>query len=272
MRTQGSRLGAAERPVGIDGHLGIEGKVALVTGGSRGIGRAIALGLASEGCRVVVFARGAEAVAEIVADIQSKGGSADGVTGDVRDPGDAEAVMNKIAASAGRLDVLVNNAGGSYGDDFRRGPLLELGPEDLLGAFRMNVLSAFLFSRASLALMRRTTGGSIINVSSVVVRTPMTDFGAYSAAKAALTNLTRTMALEWAPEIRANVLLVGHVATERASRSRTAEDVAWLERHIALGRLGQPGDVAGAVAFLASDLSRWVTGTALEVDGGIRAI
>lgn len=252
--------------------LGIEGKVAVVTGGSRGIGRAIALGLGAHGCHVVVVARSEKSVNMTVADIRDDGGSAEGITGDVRDAADVRAVVDQVERSAGRLEILVNNAGGSYGDDFRRGPLLELGPEDLLGAFRMNVLSAFLFARESVPLMRRAGGGSIINVSSVVVRTPMPGFGAYSAAKAALTSLTRTMALEWAPEVRVNAVLAGHIGTERASRSRTAEDVGWLERHIALGRLGQPADVAGTVIFLASDLAHWVTGSALSVDGGVRAL
>ena len=252
--------------------LGIEGKVAVVTGGSRGIGRAIALGLGARGCHVVVVARSAESVRMTVADIERDGGSAAGVTGDVRDAAGVKAIVDQVERGAGRLDILVNNAGGSYGDDFRRGPLLELEADDLLGAFRMNVLSAFLFARESVPVMRRAGGGSIINVSSVVVRTPMPRFGAYSAAKAALTSLTTTMALEWAPEVRVNAVLAGHVGTERASRSRTAEEVGWLERHIALGRLGQPDDLAGAVIFLASDLARWVTGSALSVDGGVRSL
>lgn len=252
--------------------LGIDGKVAVVTGGSRGIGRAIALGLGAHGCHVVVVARSEESVNMTVADIRRDGGSAEGVTGDVRCAADVRGVVDRVERGAGRLDVLVNNAGGSYGDNFRRGPLLELGPEDLLGAFRLNVLSAFLFARESVPLMRRAGGGSIINVSSVVVRTPMPRFGAYSAAKAALTSLTTTMSLEWAPEVRVNAVLAGHIDTERASRSRAAEDVGWLERHISLGRLGQPADVAGTVIFLASDLAHWVTGSALSVDGGVRAL
>ena len=252
--------------------LGLEGKVAVVTGGSRGIGRAIALGLGAHGCHVVVVARSQESVSATVTDIERDGGSAEGITGDVRDAAAVKTVLAQVERSAGRLDVLVNNAGGSFGDDFQRRPLLELRPEDLLGAFRMNVLSAFLCARESVPLMRRAGGGSIINVCSVVVRTPRPGFGAYSAAKAALTSLTMTMALEWAPEVRVNAVLVGHVDTERARRSRTAEDVAWLERHIALGRLGQPADIAGTVVFLASDLARWVTGSAVGVDGGVRAL
>jgi NAD(P)-dependent dehydrogenase (short-subunit alcohol dehydrogenase family) len=100
----------------------------------------------------------------------------------------------------------------------------------------------------------------------------MPGYGPYSAAKAALTNLTATMALEWAPSVRVNALLVGHVDTARSSAHRSAEDVAWLERHIGLGRLGRPEDVVGAVAYLASDLSGWVTGAAMDVNGGVRAL
>jgi NAD(P)-dependent dehydrogenase (short-subunit alcohol dehydrogenase family)/CO/xanthine dehydrogenase FAD-binding subunit len=255
-----------------DKNEGIDGKVALVTGGSRGIGRAIALALAERGCHVAVVARSPEHLAATVADIERAGGSAEGIVGDVREESDIEAILKQVERSAGRLDILVNNAGGSYGDDFRRGPLLDLKPEDLLGAYRMNVLSAFGFARGAVPLMRRSGGGSIVNISSVVVRTPMPEFGAYSAAKAALTSLTATMALEWAPDIRVNAILAGHVGTERASQSRSDKDIEWLERHIGLGRLGQPNDIAGAVVFLASDLARWVTGSALSVDGGVRAL
>ncbi|MPZ63515.1 MAG: glucose 1-dehydrogenase [Propionibacteriales bacterium] len=252
--------------------LDLDGHVAVVTGGSQGIGQAIAGELAAFGCRVVVSARRPDVLEEAVSAIRGNGGQAVGVAGDLCDSEHVGEVVSRANDAFGGVDVLVNNAGGSFGDDFRRGALLDLDEQDLLGAYRMNVLTTFNMARAVVPVMRSRGGGSIVNISSVLVSTPMADFGAYSAAKAAVVSLTRTMAIEWAPTVRVNALLVGHIATERASRNRSAETVAWLERHIAMGRLGDPVDVAGTVAYLCSDLARWVTGATLEVDGGVRAL
>lgn len=261
----------SQGPLG-DRALGLGGKVAVVTGSSQGIGRAIAGGLADLGAHVVVTGRRESAVDTAVREIRDAGGTAHGIAVDLRDDTQVRTAFDRVAEEVGPVDVLVNNAGASYGDDFRRGPLLELSDDDLLGAYRMNVLTAFRCSRTVVPSMTARGLGAILNISSVVVKTPMKAFGAYSAAKAALTNLTQTMALEWAPEVRVNALLVGHVATERAMGNRSAEDIASLERHIILGRLGVPHDVAAAAAYLVSPMAAWVTGTAVSVDGGVRCI
>lgn len=252
--------------------LSLEGMVALVTGGSRGIGNAIATRLASFGCSVAIVGRGAGDVEDAVARIRDAGGTAVGATGDVRVERDVIAIVGRVVEECGGIDVLVNNAGGSYGDDFSRGPLAEISAQDLMNTFRANVLSSFLCARAALPFLRKSGRGSIVNIASVVVRTPMVQFGAYSAAKSAVVSLTETMAIEWAPEVRVNSLLVGHIDTERARRRRTKEDEVWLERHIALRRMGTPDDVAGAAVFLASTQSAWMTGAAIPVDGGMRAV
>jgi NAD(P)-dependent dehydrogenase (short-subunit alcohol dehydrogenase family) len=191
---------------------------------------------------------------------------------DVRDSRQVHAALERVADDWGAVDILINNAGGSFGDGFRRGPLLDVGEEDLLGAFDMNVLTAFRCSQAVVPSMLSRGGGAILNISSVVVKTPMKNFGAYAAAKAALASLSDSMALEWAPTVRVNSLLVGHISTERANRNRSADDVAALERHIVLGRLGLPEDVATAAAFLVSPAARWISGTAMSVDGGVRNV
>ena len=251
--------------------LGLTGKTAIVTGGSQGIGRACALALATAGARVAVVARRAQPLDDVLAELRDLGVEALAVQGDVREPETIQRLVDDTVATFGGVDVLINNTGASYSDDFRRLPLLELEPPELVAAMQLNVGTAFACSKAVAPLMA-DKGGAIVNIASIVAEHPMAGFGFYSPAKAALVSLTKVMALEWAPAIRVNVVLPGHIDTPRSSASRTPDVVARLLRGIAMGRLGTPSDVAGGVVYLASDLARWTTGTLLDVNGGLRAI
>ncbi len=251
--------------------LGLRGRTAVVTGGSDGIGKACALALAGAGARVVVAARRPEPLAAVVAELRGLGAEALGVQGDIRQPGTVERLVEEAVEAFATVDVLVNNVGASYSDDFRRLPLLELEPRELLAAVDLNVASAFACSKA-VAPMMLQRGGAIVNIGSIVASHPVPGFGFYSPAKAALISLTQLMALEWAPQVRVNAVLPGHIDTARSSSLRTPETVERLLRGIAMERLGTPADVAGAVVFLASDLARWTTGALLDVNGGLRAI
>jgi NAD(P)-dependent dehydrogenase (short-subunit alcohol dehydrogenase family) len=253
------------------GPFDLEGRVAIVTGASQGIGFGIAGALAEAGAAVVVAARRPDLLQQAITALEARGARALGVACDVRDGGQARHLAERAIERFGRVDILVNNVGASYGDGFRRGPLLEMTAEDLDGAIRQNVTSLLHCCWAVVPRMLESSG-SIINVASIAVSHPMPGFGLYAAAKAAVVSLTRTMAVEWAPRVRANALLVGHVDTPRSSSRRTVEDRAWLERHIALGRLGRPEDVGSAAVYLASDGAAWTTGAAVEVDGGVRSL
>lgn len=246
-------------------HWSLRGRVALVTGGSAGIGRAIARALGRAGARVVVTSRRKEAVAEAVAALD---GEAYGLACDVRDP---ERVRDLIAGTVDRfdgLDILVNNAGGSFGDTFNRGPLTELTGEDFLEAYRLNVVSAFLCGKEALPYLRTGDGGVIVNIGSVAGVHAGPRMAAYGAGKAALANLTRSMAEEWAPEVRVCGVTVGHIDTPRVSANRTGDRLATVLGSIALGRLGTAEDVAAAVTYLVSPAAAWNTGAMLPLHGG----
>jgi len=193
-----------------------------------------------------------------------------GVPTDVTDPSAIQALFSRAVERFGGLDVLVNCAGGSFSDKFRRARLLELEGSDLVEAFRLNVVSSFLCSSSAYPLMQSRGGGSIVNISSIGGELTGVSgmFAAYGAAKAALNHLTRSLASEYAPLIRVNAVLPGLIDTPRTSASRTPERLASSLRGIALGRIGVPEDVAAAVLYLASPLASWVTGSFIRIDGG----
>jgi NAD(P)-dependent dehydrogenase (short-subunit alcohol dehydrogenase family) len=246
----------------------LTGRVAIVTGGSSGIGKAIALALAEEGADVVVTARTQERVDEAVEEIKALGRRSLGVSCDVREADQIAAMVQRAMDTFGKIDILVNNAGGSYGQDFKRGSVLETTEHDLNETLRLNLNSVFLCSKAVAPIMMEQGNGAIVNNASMGGLGPDSTFAAYTAAKAAVISLTGQMAMEWAPSIRVNAVAPGRIDTARSRSRRDPDTLARRISHIAMGRMGAPEEVAGAVVYLASDAASWTTGITIELDGG----
>lgn len=246
----------------------LEGKVAIITGGTEGIGRGIAEILGRAGAAVSVASRREEAVAETATTFCAQGIDAFGVATDIRDPDAVENLVRQTVGHFGGVDILVNTAGGSFGDDFNRGPILELEPNDFLESYRLNVVGAFLCARAAVPAMRTRGGGVVVNISSVAGHDTAQGMAAYGASKAALNSLTRSMAKEWAPDIRVNAVAPGHIDTPRTNAGRSPERMASHTAEIALKRFGTPVDVGNAVLYLVSPAGAWQTGVILDIGGG----
>jgi len=239
----------------------LDGKVAVVTGSGRGIGRGIALGLAEAGADVVITSRRAEDVAAVAAEVRARGVRACECPGDLREAG------RPAMAVFGRLDVWVNNAGGT--DDAHVKPLTQTTDDEMRDMIELNVIAAAAGSRE--AALRMERGGSIVNVSSGAGMRAAPNTGAYAASKAALLNLTMTMAAELAPQgIRVNAISPGIVPTDSFFRvlQFTEADLEALATTVPLGRLGTPEDMAAAVLYFASEASSWVTGQNILIGGG----
>jgi meso-butanediol dehydrogenase / (S,S)-butanediol dehydrogenase / diacetyl reductase len=250
----------------------LAGKVALVTGAGTGIGRACALLFAREGARVAVAARRAEPLATVTAEMAKAGGETLAVQCDVTQARQVQDAMRAIVGRFGRLDVVVNNAGALIAATAE-----ETSDADWDRIIDVNAKGTFLVSRAALPELRRTGGGSIINIGSILSLVGMKKRAAYCAAKGGVLLLTRAMALDHAHErIRFNCICPGLVETEliRGLFTGTPEREDLLRQRIEqipLGRLGHPEDVARLAVFLASEESSWITGAALSVDGGFTA-
>ncbi len=243
--------------------LQMPGRVAVVTGGGQGIGRAIAVGLASCGCDVVINARRRGDLEQTAAAVEAFGRRALIVDGDVRDL--SETIAERAVDEFGRLDVWVNNVGGS--DDKSTKALIDTPDEVFRSQLELNLTSAFQGCKA--AAKRMTAGGSIVNISSGAGTRGSPFTGPYAAAKAGMNNLTQTLALELAPNIRVNAVAPGPIATEAFLEVLGVGDqLDRLAETIPLGRLGTPEDIADAVVFLASDAASWITGQLLLVAGG----
>jgi 3-oxoacyl-[acyl-carrier protein] reductase len=240
--------------------LGLKGKVAIITGGSRGIGRAIALGLAAEGCNVAICARGEEQLRATEAELKATGVRVHADSVDVAQAGSVEAFVDEVAKALGRVDVLVNNAGGArQGDD----------DDAWQGALDLNLMAAVRASRAAVAHMRKNGGGSIVNITSIGGINAGPGLMSYRAAKAAVVHLTRSTAIDLAEHgVRVNCVAPAHIAT---AINTTYDQSAIVRLTQPLQRLGQPSDIAGAVAFLASDRAAQITGIVMPVDGGTTA-
>ena len=246
--------------------FGLEGKGAIVTGAGRGIGKAIALSLADLGADVVVAARTASDIETTASEIAAKGRRALALPTDVRLSDQVNKLIEKTVAQFGRIDILVNNAGGSF-----FAPTLELSEGGWDALIRENLKSVFLCSKAAAKVMIEQKKGSIINISSVGGFRPYSSNAAYGAAKAGVINLTMTMAMDLAPyNIRVNSIAPGSIATEGAIQIQKA-DPELMQRRLAsipLGRHGRAWDSAGAVIYLASEASSYITGQTLVIDGG----
>lgn len=240
-------------------------KVAIVTGASKGIGAAIAHGLAEFGARVVVSSRRQESVDEVADAIREKGGKAVGIACHVGDADQRQQLVDQTVKAFGRIDILVNNAAINpvYG------PLAEVTEEAFDKIMHINVKACLLLANACYPHLKKQ-GGSIINVSSVEGLKPGFRLGAYSVSKAALIMLTQNQAREWGIDgIRANVICPGLVKTKFSAALWTNEQLlGQYERHIPAGRMAQPDEMVGLALYLASDASSYSTGGVFTADGG----
>jgi NAD(P)-dependent dehydrogenase (short-subunit alcohol dehydrogenase family) len=245
----------------------LDGRVAVVTGGTRGIGLAVAEGLAEAGADVVPTSRTEADVADAVERVQERGADSLAVTTDVADDGDVRRLCDRTRAELGGLDVVVNNAG--VNPDAALGGPEAVGDEAFRGTVDVNLQGAFRCARAAADALHESDGGAVVNVASVggVVGLPRQH--PYVASKHGLVGLTRSVALDWAPDVRVNAVAPGYVATDLTTELQANDDLrASILDRTPLDRFADPGEIAGPVVFLASDAASYVTGECLAVDGG----
>ena len=248
--------------------LELNNKIALITGASRGIGRAIALGFASEGCKIGVCARGRPELDQTITEIRSTGSEAFGFAADVTQPGESERFVDKAAATLGGIDILVNNVGGAAGKT-----LAESSDADWSITFDLNLFHTVRTTRAALPHMRAKGGGSVLITSSISGWKPAPTGAQYGCAKAAEMHLAGALALELAGDnIRVNTVCPGSIffdggGWDRKKQTNPEEFGDFAHREFPSGRLGSVEEVADAVVYLASRRASWINGASIPVDG-----
>lgn len=244
----------------------LDDKVAVITGAGRGLGAAIALAFAEAGADVVIASRTQAQLDEVAEQVQATGRRAHVVAADLAHPEDTAKLAGAAVEAFGKLDIVVNNVGGSMPNT-----LLTTSTKDLKDAFTFNVGTAHALTVAAVPLMlEHSGGGSIINITSAIGRLAGRGFAAYGTAKAALSHYTRLTALDLCPRIRVNAIAPGSILTSAldvvAGNDQLREP---MERATPLRRLGDPADIAAAAVYLASPAGSFLTGKTLEVDGGL---
>lgn len=236
--------------------IDLTGKVAIVTGGTRGLGRDIAVRLVQAGCTVSVCGRNEPADLPVGVSFHQA---------DIRDADQTKTFVDAVAAKAGRLDFLINNAGGSPASD-----AATVSPRFVDAILKLNLVGPLFMAQAAFPHLKSAGGGSVINIASVSGTRPSPGTAIYGAAKAGLLNLTQSLAQEWgADQIRVNAIIAGLMTTDNAEMTYGDEAAqAKVAASMPLGRMGTGDDLAGVVLWLCSDLSAWVSGARIQVDGG----
>lgn len=245
--------------------FGLAGKVAMVTGASRGLGKAMALGLGRAGASVLAVGSSVASVQETVAQLKAEGITAWALGCDQADAGQVENLFHEVQTLTGRLDILVNNAG-----TIRRAPAVEFTDEDWAAVMDTNINGVFRMCRAAGKIMLAQGSGKIINIASLLSFSGGITVPAYAASKGAVAQLTKALANEWAQNnLQVNAIAPGYFATDNTEKLRNdAARNASISARIPAGRWGQPEDLAGAAIFLASDAANYVNGHVMLVDGG----
>lgn len=244
--------------------LSLKGRVALVTGASKGLGRSIAIGLAEAGASVALLSRTRVDLEKVASEIRAIGEQALVVPADVTRPAQVATVVDEVVTRLGGLDILVHSAGGSL-----RKPVLDLTDDEWDRVIASNLTSTFVMCRAVGRVMLKREGGSIINISSSAGLRGRPMNAPYSAAKAGVINLSRALAMEWARKVRVNVLAPGRFLTPLTeSEMNDEEQYAAFVKQVPLGRIGQPDELKEIAVWLASDASSFMTGSVLTIDGG----
>jgi NAD(P)-dependent dehydrogenase (short-subunit alcohol dehydrogenase family) len=257
-------------------HFSLEGRTAIITGGSGGIGSACAAAFAKAGANIVIASLPPDSIPAVLQEVEALGVKALGLALDVSNVEQVKSMVDQTFSKFGRVDALVNVAGGSYSRNshmpaFQRAPLLELDPKDFMMAYEVNTKTAFLCAKAVVPAMKAQGKGSIINIGSISGRgtkKERADMAAYGCAKAAVMNLTLHMAHQWGPQVRVNCIAPGIIDTPRPPGINRQELSSEAVKKIALERAGEPDEVARVALFLASDAASFVNGAVIDVHGG----